>query len=171
LRLADCERARYVSRVGFYEDSQNLELPPPSPDTFRVILPRLRSLKEALQSEDALGVRIASQAIVDALAHEYEISTIPWVVVEDVRPSWRDRRGRIAGQTHGEADGNRWELKLFLRTPAKRKVVAYKTFLNTLLHEFAHFYDFSMLGGTIHTAGFYRRLNTLYRLFRDVKVD
>jgi len=48
------------------------------------------------------------------------------------------------------------------RTAVQGKILASKTFLDTLLHEWLHHYDYKKLGlNSIHSAGFYSRLNHL----------
>ena len=49
------------------------------------------------------------------------------------------------------------------RTAVRRKVFAFKTYLNTLVHEFMHHYDHQRLklGASFHTRGFYQRVRDL----------
>ncbi|MCB9798489.1 hypothetical protein H6758_02075 [Candidatus Nomurabacteria bacterium] len=48
------------------------------------------------------------------------------------------------------------------RTAVRGQVLAAKTFLDTLLHEWMHHYDHKKLGlNSIHTSGFYARLRDL----------
>ncbi|MHA1260008.1 MAG: hypothetical protein ACTSRO_10285, partial [Candidatus Heimdallarchaeaceae archaeon] len=53
---------------------------------------------------------------------------------------------------------------VYSRTAKTKKFVAPKTFLRTLIHEWAHHFDKYKLGltYTYHTKGFYRRANTIY---------
>ncbi len=50
-----------------------------------------------------------------------------------------------------------------MRTAARRDVVAFKTFLRTLVHELCHHLDYELykLPETFHTEGFYKRESTL----------
>jgi hypothetical protein len=52
-----------------------------------------------------------------------------------------------------------------MRTAAQSKVVAFRTFLRTLLHELAHHLDVTLLGleESFHTEGFFRRESSLMR--------
>jgi hypothetical protein len=52
---------------------------------------------------------------------------------------------------------------LWMRTAAKRRVVAFKSFLRTLVHELLHHIDYELLGleETFHTAGFFQRESSL----------
>jgi hypothetical protein len=50
-----------------------------------------------------------------------------------------------------------------MRTAQKKNVVAFKTFLRTLIHELCHHLDYELfaLDDTFHTEGFYKRESTL----------
>lgn len=50
-----------------------------------------------------------------------------------------------------------------MRTAKRRQVVAFRTFLRTLLHEFCHHLDYDCLGlkDSFHTQGFYQRESSL----------
>ena len=50
-----------------------------------------------------------------------------------------------------------------MRTAARKHVVAFKTFLRTLIHELCHHLDYELfkLPETFHTEGFYKRESTL----------
>ena len=50
-----------------------------------------------------------------------------------------------------------------MRTAAKQQVVAFKSFLRTVVHELAHHLDYELfaLEETFHTEGFYKRESSL----------
>jgi len=50
-----------------------------------------------------------------------------------------------------------------MRTAARKDVVAFKTFLRTLIHELCHHLDYELykMPETFHTEGFYKRESTL----------
>ena len=52
-----------------------------------------------------------------------------------------------------------------MRTARHRRVVAFRTFLRTLLHELCHHIDFELLGfaESFHTRGFFQRESSLFR--------
>jgi hypothetical protein len=54
-------------------------------------------------------------------------------------------------------------ITVWMRTAEKKQVVAFKTFLRTLIHEVCHHLDYSLLklADSFHTEGFYRRESTL----------
>ncbi|MGH7255674.1 MAG: hypothetical protein ACREI3_07840, partial [Nitrospirales bacterium] len=58
-----------------------------------------------------------------------------------------------------------------MRTAKRRQVVAFRTFLRTLVHELGHHVDYELLGlaETFHTEGFYKReSNLLHQLLRQI---
>jgi hypothetical protein len=62
--------------------------------------------------------------------------------------------------------GRRARIQLWLRTARRRQVVAFRTFLRTLLHELCHHLDFHRfeLEESFHTEGFFRRESQLARM-------
>jgi hypothetical protein len=51
-----------------------------------------------------------------------------------------------------------------MRTAKHRRVVAFRTFLRTLLHELCHHLDYELFGldESFHTQGFYKRESSLF---------
>ena len=56
-----------------------------------------------------------------------------------------------------------------MRTAQKRKVVAFRSFLRTLLHEICHHldYEYLKLEDSFHTEGFYKRESSLFHQLVD----
>jgi hypothetical protein len=92
------------------------------------------------------------------------------VVVAD-RPQVHQHNGqRLQSKTYGYyrcrfAEGAIAEarIRIYHRTAVRRQVISPKVFLNTLLHEWVHHYDFAglRLARSPHTAGFFARLRAL----------
>ncbi|MDH3690664.1 MAG: hypothetical protein OEU36_14540, partial [Gammaproteobacteria bacterium] len=55
-------------------------------------------------------------------------------------------------------------ITVWMRTAQRRKVVAFRTFLRTLLHEYCHHLDYEHfeLEDSFHTEGFYKRESSLF---------
>jgi uncharacterized damage-inducible protein DinB len=55
-------------------------------------------------------------------------------------------------------------ITLWMRTARQKRVVAFRTFLRTLLHEMGHHLDYTLLrlGDSLHTQGFYQRESHLF---------
>ena len=73
------------------------------------------------------------------------------------------------GELHGlyEASGRPADtplITLWMRTARQKRVVAFRTFLRTLLHEIGHHVDYTRLrlGDSFHTQGFYQRESHLF---------
>ena len=72
------------------------------------------------------------------------------------------------GELHGlyvREEGKLPVISVWMYTASRRQVVAFKTFIRTLLHEICHHLDYSLLGlaDTFHTKGFFRRESSLTR--------
>jgi hypothetical protein len=73
------------------------------------------------------------------------------------------------GELHGLYEGVEGRLKtakitLWMRTAQKKRPVAFRSFLRTLLHELGHHLDYEhlKLGDSFHTEGFYKRESSLF---------
>jgi len=78
-----------------------------------------------------------------------------------VRPSLRD------AELHGlytRDERRRPRIRVWMRTVRHRRVVAFRTFLRTLLHEIGHHLDYEhlRLADSFHTEGFFKRESSLF---------
>src|SRR5260221_12224553 len=117
-----------------------------------------------LQSgDDARERRRLAQLLVDELSTEAGLSRVEVAVAD--RPQAHEHDGqRLQSKTYGYyrcwvEDGrvSRARIRIYHRTARLQKVITPKVFLNTLLHEFTHHYDFDGLrmSRSPHTSGFY----------------
>jgi len=130
-------------------------------DTFR---PLAASLREALESGRQPAVRAASQKIADAFSAALRLPPVR-VTVRRNRP---ERGGsEYHGYYEGGEDAGPARITVWMYTARRRQVVAFRTFLRTLVHELAHHLDFEgfRLEESFHTQRFYERES---RLFRDI---
>ena len=92
------------------------------------------------------------------------------VVVADRAQVHNHDGQRLQSKTYGyyrctfkerEVTGAR--IRIYHRTAVRQQVISPKVFLNTLLHEWTHHYDFAglKLNRSPHTTGFYKRLRNL----------
>jgi hypothetical protein len=81
--------------------------------------------------------------------------------VRQVRPS--DRRGELHGLY--ESAGRSQVISIWMYTAKRGHVVAYRTFLRTLVHEIGHHVDYQhlRLRDSFHTSGFFQRESSLVR--------
>ena len=127
------------------------------------LLTDLRNLSVALQAGDRSHTQRISAAIVRALTDQ--LSTGPATIkVLSKRPS------DDGGELHGLYDPETAIITVWMRTAQRKQVVAFKTFLRTLLHELCHHLDYShfKLEDSFHTEGFYKRESSLYKQLMGV---
>ena len=74
-----------------------------------------------------------------------------------------DDYGELHGLYEPEDEGETARITVWMRTAQKKQVVAFKTFLRTLIHELCHHLDYELfaLKETFHTEGFYKRESSL----------
>jgi hypothetical protein len=79
------------------------------------------------------------------------------------RPS--DDWEELHGLYQPEEDGKSAEITVWMRTAKRQQVVAFRTFLRTLLHELCHHLDYEhlKLDESFHTEGFYKRESSLFK--------
>ena len=137
----------------------------PNPEMLQPLLPLLR---EALLKDDHRAVSAAADALVLGITKLMRVPEVSVVVLAE-RPR---RKGSELHGLYTVAPGRKPQIKVWMRTAALGKVVAFKTFLRTLLHEVLHHLDYShyKLRDSFHTAGFYSRESSLVRqLMGDIR--
>jgi len=124
--------------------------------------PAARDLVQALGSERRPAVQDLCQRIADGITQQLAIPRLA-VEVLAVRPS--DDWGELHGLYTGREGGRPAPIQLWMRTAKHKRVVAYRSFLRTLLHELCHHIDFEKFGlaDSFHTEGFYKRESSLFR--------
>jgi hypothetical protein len=129
----------------------------PRPDE---LYARVAALAAALESEDRAATQAASERLIrgitDALA-------LPAVRVEVLAARPHARWGEVHG-LYTAVRGQRPKIQLWMRTAKQKRVVAFRTYLRTLLHEVGHHIDYAHLGlqDSFHTEGFYKRESSLF---------
>lgn len=84
------------------------------------------------------------------------------LTVSDTKQYHRRRAGKMVMKQYGYYKPNMRYIYIQNRTAVRGQILAGKTFFNTLLHEWMHHYDHCALGlRSIHSAGFYKRLNNI----------
>ena len=121
-----------------------------------------------LEQESAAGRQADGQALLNALD---EAAGLPpcKLTVADRPQRHRTRDGRLALKTYGyyriawESVPRRGSIRIYNLTAIRQQVLAPKVFLETLLHEWVHHYDFTglELDRSPHTSGFYARIRDL----------
>ena len=120
----------------------------------------IAAIGDRLKEEDRPLTQRACQTLIDALVAGYHVPAVR-VKVLTKRPS--DDYGELHGLYEPEEGASPIRITVWMRTAQRKQVVAFKTFLRTLIHEFCHHLDYEMfmLEETFHTEGFYKRESTL----------
>ncbi len=138
---------------------------PVSPDV--VARGLVMSLLEA--GDDAGERRRLGQLLLDTLDELAGLPPCAVIVADRAQVHEHDGR-RLQSKTYGYyrcrfVDGvvSEARIRIYHRTAVRQQVISPKVFLNTLLHEWVHHYDFAglRLARSPHTAGFYARLRAL----------
>ena len=112
----------------------------------------------ALETGDLGAIGRSAQALVTELCRLARVRAVP-IEVKGVRP--RNSRGELHGIFYPDAP----RIVLWTRTALRHDVVKPKTFVRTLMHELAHYFDYALLrlGNSYHTSGFFKRESFLVR--------
>ncbi|MBI4987901.1 MAG: hypothetical protein HZC23_03675 [Rhodocyclales bacterium] len=123
--------------------------------------PFVAPLEAALKAENRTEAGRLCSAIATGIASQLGAPPLR-VTVLAVRPS--DDWGELHGLYLPEDDGETAVIKLWMRTAKNQRVVAFRSFLRTLLHELCHHLDYELykLEETFHTEGFYKRESSLF---------
>ena len=130
----------------------------PHPDLLR---PFAEVVRAALEKDDRKAVEAAASCLCRGLT---EMLGVPPAAVHvlAVRPSagWGELHGLYTAPDQGMA-----RIQVWMRTARHKRVVAFRTFLRTLLHEIGHHLDYELLhlADSFHTEGFFRRESSLFR--------
>lgn len=114
-------------------------------------------------TEDLKDRQVKAQKFCDYLCSIANIPQLEVKVVNKPQPSTNDSMGRTRSKVLGTYTQGREVITMYNLTAKQQKVVAIKTFVGTLLHEFIHHYDiyYLKLPTSYHTKGFYMRLSDL----------
>ena len=134
----------------------------------------IKAIEAALRREDRDAVQRECSRLIDALIGGYRVPAVG-VRVMAKRPS--DDYGELHGLYEPGERGSKARITVWMRTAQRQQVVAFRTFLRTLIHELCHHLDYELysLEETFHTEGFYKResslVNALLAQPRDVSAS
>jgi uncharacterized damage-inducible protein DinB len=126
------------------------------------------AVESALLADDRAATQTASERVIRGLL---EVLGAPPVRVEVLAARPHARWGELHGLYTAER-GKRPKIQLWMRTAKQKRVVAFRTYLRTLLHEVGHHLDYTVLGldESYHTEGFYKRESSLFhQLVTDLR--
>jgi len=150
-RLSRAQQAVYRKSDAITE----LRLPRPE-----VLWPLVEDVAAALAAERRDATQEATERLIHGLGHELGLPPVR-VEVLAARPHarWGELHGLYTAE-HGRVP----KIQLWMRTAKQRRVVAFRTYLRTLLHELGHHVDYTLLrlADSMHTEGFYKRESSLF---------
>jgi hypothetical protein len=126
-----------------------------------LLQPLVGGLQQALALEKRKPIELAATHICRGITEMLEVPAAR-IQVLAVRPS------RNWGELHGLytlAGDEPAKIQVWMRTARHRRIVAFRTFLRTLLHELGHHLDYThlRLPDSFHTEGFFKRESSLFR--------
>jgi hypothetical protein len=126
----------------------------------RALAPCISEIESALVRGDHRALQHAAARLVHAVCDAFG-TRAPRVEVLEVRPTF------TGGELHGlytVRRGGRATIQVWMRTARYARVVAFRTFLRTVLHELLHHLDFQVLRLPVsfHTEGFFKRESSLF---------
>lgn len=126
----------------------------------------LPDIQMALEDVNTRSLRRSAQALVSLLLEQFDAPSVE-VRVLKVRPN--NDEYELHGLYEHE-EGKRPVIRVWAKTAAHKRPVAFKTFVRTLLHEVVHHFDFALfdLPNSFHTHGFYKRESHLARQLLDL---
>ena len=123
--------------------------------------PWVAAIEAGLLADDRLAVQRACNGLSAQLCADFEVPVVPIRVLAR-------RPANAVGELHGlylRHEDGRTLIRVWMRTAAHERVVAFRTFLRTLLHEVCHHLDYEHLelADSYHTLGFFQRESSLAR--------
>lgn len=164
-RLAAPRRFAYYARLSpsdkaIYRNSDAIaEVPLPDVAS---LTPLVRAIDVALFSGKRVRVAKAVTAFIEAFLAQLGAPPVK-VQVREVRPDLDD--AELHGLYTFAAEDTPARLEVWMRTRAQEKVVKFRTFLRTIIHELLHHLDVTIfaLDDSFHTEGFFRRESSIVR--------
>jgi len=122
--------------------------------------PIVEVLRQGLARDERKVVEAAAARLVQGITAILGVEPVE-VGVLAVRPRLR------AAELHGlytRDEKRRARIRVWMRTVHYKRVVAFRTFLRTLLHELCHHLDYChfKLADSFHTEGFFQRESSLF---------
>lgn len=120
----------------------------------------LVALEDNLKYDQTKEVETVCQRIIDRLTAALNVAAVR-VKIYATRP--HGRWGELHGLYTPTEGRDLAQIEVWMRTAQRRQIVAFRTFLRTLLHELCHHLDYELLKlpESFHTEGFYQRESSL----------
>ncbi len=151
------ERLTRAQQAVYRKSDAVTEIRLPQP---RDLHPLVGELAAALKTEERVAMQRATDRLIRGLT---EALAIPPVKVEVLAARPHAKWGELHGLYTVER-GKPPKIQLWMRTAKQKRVVAFRTYMRTLLHEVGHHVDYALLRlpDSFHTEGFYKRESSLF---------
>jgi hypothetical protein len=128
------------------------------------------ALPGVLATGRAPDVEALAQHVTDGICNALRVPRVR-VRVQLRRPPLRG--GELQGLYQPANGRGRDVITVWMLTAKRGQVVAFRTFLRTLLHEICHHLDYTLLDlrDSLHTQGFYQRESSLFHALGAADVD
>lgn len=151
------DRLRPAEQAIYRKSDAVTRVPLPAPETLH---PFVEAILQALAADDRRATEAASQYLCRGILTMLEAPPVV-VSVLSVRPTLS------SAELHGlyTRDGKAVpRIQVWMRTARHKRVVAFRTYLRTLLHELGHHLDYVhlKLADSYHTEGFFKRESSLF---------
>jgi hypothetical protein len=126
-----------------------------------LLRPLVGGLSEALAGENRGAVELAAGYVARGLTDMLAVRPVRvHVLAARPRSDWGELHGLYTPE-----DSKPPRIDLWMRTAQHRRIVAFRTFARTLLHELGHHldYEYLKLPDSLHTEGFFKRESSLFR--------
>jgi hypothetical protein len=127
-------------------------------------------LRQALETENRSSTEKAANDLINAIAADIAIPSLSIRILSS-RPS--NDSEELHGLYEPVENGKKARITAWMKTAKHKKVVAFRSFLRTLLHELCHHMDYELLlfEDSFHTEGFFKREAYMFRqLLNEEKV-
>lgn len=141
----------------------SIELPQPA-----MTRESIDALPPALERNDRAAVQRLCTEIVNGITRQLRAPQVR-IKVLAARPS--NNWGELHGLYEPVEGRRRAHITVWMRTAKRRQVVAFRTFLRTVLHELCHHldYEYFRFHDSFHTEGFYKRESSLFYVLTERK--
>ena len=123
----------------------------------------VENIERGLRTESREAVQQGSERLATLLSGQLGI---PKTVVNVLARRPSDAWGELHGLYEPAEPPAVAQITVWMRTAKRKQVVAFKTYLRTLLHEIGHHldYEYFRLEESFHTEGFYKRENHMFHI-------
>jgi len=159
VRYAYYAKLRPRDKATYRRSDETVRLPLPNRNA---LAPLVAALCAALESAQRTRVERAARALTDAIAAALDVAPVK-VKVLSRRPSTSE--SELHGLYEPADKRTAAVIRVWMRTSQHKRVVAFRTFVRTLLHELCHHLDYELLKleDSFHTEGFFKRESSLFK--------